>query len=142
MRPKLQEALDKHMQKQAAEEPKQEGAAEFLSRLFEARDYLHFAHLKVSGDGAYAAHKALNEAYDGILGLADGLVESYQGVHGLVDLKTKSISYNGGHLEYIKTLYKYIDENRSVFKESFLQNQVDTVEELLASTIYKLENLK
>jgi hypothetical protein len=119
-----------------------DGAAAFMARLFEARDYLHLAHLKVSGPGAYAAHTALGSAYDGLLGLADGIIEAYQGVHGLLDIKISASSYDGKHLEYIESLYKQIETDRSIFKESHIQNQIDEIQSLLASTQYKLKNLK
>jgi hypothetical protein len=35
-----------------------------------------------------------------------------------------------------------IDKNRKEVKESFIQNQIDTVQELINSTVYKLRFLK
>ena len=35
-----------------------------------------------------------------------------------------------------------IDKNRKEVKESFIQNQIDTVQELINSTVYKLKFLK
>jgi hypothetical protein len=44
-------------------------------------------------------------------------------------------------LVYFKNLYNTIAVEREVIKESFLQNQIDTVEELINSTVYKLKFL-
>jgi hypothetical protein len=35
-----------------------------------------------------------------------------------------------------------IEKARKNVKESFIQNQIDTVQELIFSTLYKLKNLK
>jgi hypothetical protein len=35
-----------------------------------------------------------------------------------------------------------IEKNRKEVKESFIQNQIDTVQELINSTVYKLRFLK
>jgi hypothetical protein len=39
-------------------------------------------------------------------------------------------------------LLDIIDENRDSVEDSFIQNQIDTVQELINSTIYKLRFLK
>ena len=43
------------------------GASQFFGYLFSVRDQAHLAHLRVSGLGAFAAHSALGDFYDGIL---------------------------------------------------------------------------
>jgi len=40
---------------------------------------IHQLHLKVTGPGSFAAHKALNEFYDGMPNLVDAVAEQYQG---------------------------------------------------------------
>jgi hypothetical protein len=51
-------------------------ANEVLSKFFEARDVIHYAHFNTT---SYAEHKALGEFYDGWLELVDTFVEMYQG---------------------------------------------------------------
>jgi hypothetical protein len=84
--------------------------------------------------------------YEGIDGLVDGLVESYQGKHGLLkNYKTfDMVDYksNDQLLKYFKELLEIISDNRDSVKESYLQNQIDTIEELINSTLYKLKFLK
>ncbi|MFN9906887.1 MAG: hypothetical protein ACK56F_12325, partial [bacterium] len=50
-----------------------------VSELMNAATSIHKLHLKVTGTGSYAAHKALNELYDALPGHADDLAEGYQG---------------------------------------------------------------
>jgi hypothetical protein len=45
-------------------------------------------------------------------------------------------------ISYFERLLDIIDENRDSVEDSFIQNQIDTVQELINSTIYKLRFLK
>ena len=55
----------------------------------------------------------------------------------MVDYKS-----NDQLLKYFKELLEIISNNRDSVKESYLQNQIDTIEELINSTVYKLKFLK
>ena len=121
---------------------------ELASILFHSRTQAHVFHLGVSGAGAYAAHVALQGYYEEIVGLTDGLVESYQGKNGLIEFKpvmgldnncdTRNIIvYFDKLCAIVKTLRQSPD-----LADSFLQNQIDNVEDLIYSTKYKLINLQ
>ena len=64
---------------------------QLASLFFHSRTQTHVFHLGVKGPGAYAAHKALQEYYEEIVGLVDGLVESYQGKYGLISMFVNKI---------------------------------------------------
>jgi len=116
---------------------------DLFAKLFQARDFFHLSHLKTQGAGSYAAHVALNDAYDKILGLVDGIVESWQGSHGkLADITLSAVAADTDPVVYITSLVKYIEVSRKSISESWLQNEIDEVQKLLTSTLYKLENLK
>lgn len=117
--------------------------SEFFGKLFQIRDQIHIDHLRTTGLGSFAAHKALNEFYDEILDLTDGLIESYQGKYGIIDITIPSASKT----EPIKTLEelaKLIDGGSiyNLFKETWIQNQLDEISQLTYQTLYKLKNLK
>jgi hypothetical protein len=116
---------------------------EIVCKLLHSQTQVHVFHLQTT---SYSEHKALQKFYEGIDALVDGLVESYQGKHGLIkNYKTFDMSdykSNGQLLSYFKDLLKIISDNRDSVKESYLQNQIDTVEELINSTVYKLKFLK
>ena len=120
---------------------------ELVSLFFHSRTQAHVFHLRVNGPGAYAAHKALNEYYDEIVDLIDGLVESYQGKNGLIEFQdVDGIDNNAtitNIISYFKKLIAALDKLRQAdnLQDSWIQNQLDNVEELLYSTKYKLENL-
>ena len=113
---------------------------EMVSRLLHSQTQVHIFHLGVKGSGSYAAHKALQRYYEGIDALVDGLIESFQGRYGLV---TNYETYDMDKFEsvtkcisYLTDLNKVIIEKRKSVKDSYLQNQIDTVQELLFSTLY------
>jgi hypothetical protein len=54
----------------------------------------------------------------------------------MVDYKSKEQV-----ITYFKGLDDNIEKNRKSVKESYLQNQIDTVQELIFSTLYKLRFL-
>jgi DNA-binding ferritin-like protein len=117
------------------------------SLFFHSRTQAHVFHLRVKGTGSYAAHVALQTYYEEIIGLIDGLVESYQGKNGLIKFEEVDGIDNNASIEnilsYFQKLITALEKLRSDddLKDSWIQNQLDNVAELLYSTKYKLENL-
>ena len=119
-----------------------ETVAKFLSTLFNSRDQAHIFHLQTS---SYAAHKALNDYYDAIVGLVDDYAETFQGRYGIIRGYTPQKQYFEGDevVKYFTGLSTYIDSVRtSLPKDSELNNIVDEISALVNSTIYKLKFLK
>ena len=117
--------------------------ADIVSGILHSRTQIHIYHLQTK---SFAVHKALNDYYDGVVDLFDGLVESYQGKHGIVE-DYKCDGYDNytsvnSAIEYLHKLDKTIEGSRKSVEESFIQNQIDTVQELIYSTIYKLKFLE
>ena len=117
--------------------------SEMVSLLLHSRTQSHTLHLQTK---SFAEHMALNGYYDGIGGLIDGLVESYQGQYGIIE-SYKSydiVSYKSTEstTKYLQDLCKKINSLRDCCKDSYIQNQIDTVCELINSTVYKLRFLK
>jgi len=118
--------------------------ATLVGTLMQSRNQAHIYHLQAQGPGAYAAHMALNAYYDGIIPLIDGLVESYQGRYGILTgyKMAASIREDQNYEMYFEALCKFVESTRQqVPQDSFLQNQIDTVVELIESTKYKLKFL-
>lgn len=125
--------------------PKRESMkpSEFFGKLFQIRNQIHLTHLKVTGVGSYASHKALNEFYDGVLGLTDSLIESYQGKYGIINITIKE-SKDTDAISLLKELASLTDGGSvyKMFKETWIQNELDTITKLTYQTLYKLQNLK
>ena len=103
---------------------------------------LHQLHLKVSGPGSFAAHKALNEFYDAMPDLIDAVAEQYQGAREkLLDIPAPE-PYQCGSvpeaLAHLKELYNQINDLQKMMPFSEIVNQLDEMKSLIASTKYKL----
>ena len=118
------------------------------SMFFHSRTQAHVFHLRVKGPGAFAAHSALNTYYDEIVGIIDGLVESYQGKYGIIEFREVNNLDNDASVEniikYFTNLCTFLEKERQDAKlqDSWIQNQIDNISELLYSTKYKLVNLQ
>lgn len=113
-----------------------------ISYLLHSVNQTHVFHLQTK---SYAEHMALGGYYDEVSDLIDGLVESYQGKYDLIKQydNFKLEPYTGkAQLEsYFKALSSNIEKTHSKVKETFLQNQLDTIDELVNSTLYKIRFL-
>ena len=118
------------------------------SMFFHSRTQAHIFHTRVTGEGSFAAHTALQAYYEGIVPLIDGLVEAYQGQYGLIEYKEVNGVDNDASKEnmvkYFDNLCKFLDKERKEPKlqMSWLQNDLDNLASLLYSTKYKLINLQ
>jgi hypothetical protein len=116
---------------------------EMVCRLLHSQTQVHIFHLQTK---SYSEHKALQKYYEGIDALVDGVIESYQGKYGIItNYKTYDMEqYSNGKktISYFTGLLKVIDEKRDCCEDSYIQNQIDTIQELINSTVYKLKFLK
>jgi len=123
-----------------------EDFCEMVCALLHSQTQVHIFHLGVKGKGSYAAHKALQKYYEGIDALVDGIIESYQGKYGLLtnykSFENESFKSIKQTISYLKGLNDMIEEKRDCCDDSFIQNQIDTVQELIFSTLYKLRFLE
>jgi hypothetical protein len=117
---------------------------QFISTLFASRTQAHIFHLQTP---SFAAHKALNDYYDEIIGITDGIAESYQGKYGIItgygNIALQEYQSCEAIIMFFETLCMYVEKSRQILpQDSYLQNQIDEVVALIKSTIYKLRFLK
>jgi high-affinity Fe2+/Pb2+ permease len=116
---------------------------EIVCQLLHSQTQVHIFHL---GTKSYSEHKALQGYYEGIDALVDGVIESYQGKYGLLtnykSFKNQSYKNKNQVLKYFTGLLNMIEEKRDCCDDSFIQNQIDTIQELAYSTMYKLKFLQ
>ena len=117
--------------------------AEMMSILLHSQTQSHTLHLQTE---SYSEHKALQNYYEGIDGIVDGLVESFQGKYGIIkgykSMDLQEWKSTEDTVKYMKGLCDKVTELRDCCEDSYIQNQIDTVCELINSTIYKLRFLK
>ena len=120
--------------------------ADLVEELMNASTSFHKLHLQVEGVGSFAAHKALNEIYDALPGLADSIAEGYQGAaekllvyndQGPVILKSVKDA-----ISYLRDITSMVDELQKVMPYSEIVNTLDTVKDAVNSAKYKLIFLK
>lgn len=109
-----------------------------FSILFKARNDAHITHL-LNKDKTLATHKALEIFYEEILDLLDSFIETSLYIYPVTDIEVGESKCIPNPLSYFEKLYKIIDNERKVYKESFLQNQVDEIQSLISQTIYRLK---
>jgi len=113
-----------------------------LSKLIESRKQAHIFHLQTQ---SFSEHKALQEFYKGIENLYDELIESLQGEFGIIKgyQSFPSVDYENKQtlITYFKALSTELQEVSRTVKEGYILNQLDEVQQLLKTTIYKIWNL-
>ena len=117
-----------------------EKMATFIATLLHSATNTHFFHLTTN---SYAQHMALGAYYDEIVDLADALAESYMGIYGQFKSFPNCYHNPTNAVSYLESLQKFVEEARhDLPADTELQNQIDTIAELIDSTVYKLKFLK
>jgi len=109
--------------------------SKLISSLLHSRTQAHIFHWRTR---SFAAHKALQGYYEGIVTLTDDFVEGYQGRYGLIS-GYRSAPFNQNPMTakgYFKRLLKVIDATK--IKDSYLQNILDEIRQLVYQTLYLL----
>lgn len=113
---------------------------DFLSTLNSCKQQAIFWHNQTK---SLSEHKALNSFYEDILDLLDSLVESVAGIYGRPQDYTthEPVNYESNEqlMKYFQEVYTYVQSQRnSIYQETWIQNQVDEIAQLVALTLYKL----
>lgn len=109
--------------------------------LLKARTDAHLTHLRQK-DKTFATHNAMSIFYESVLDLVDTYIETSMGIDDsftLEEVEESEVITNP--LAYFKALYNTIAVERTSIKESFIQNQIDTMQELIAHTLYRIKNI-
>lgn len=102
----------------------------------------HIHHLTTD---SYAQHVALGDFYDGLDDLTDKFIEAYQGKYSKIIFAERALFLGENGLELVLYVGKEIAKYRQMPgfpQDSELQNIVDELADLVASTLYKLRFLK
>ena len=117
-----------------------------VSELMNAATSFHKLHLKVTGAGSFAAHKALNELYDALPGHADDLAEGFQGASEKLlsykDVAPRSLESVADGLSYLREMKEMVNGLQAKMPYSEIVNDLDTVKSTINGIKYKLLFLK
>lgn len=109
----------------------------FISMLFKAKEDAHITHIE-QRSRALAPHEALSIFYSGLDEKLDTLAETIMGVHGQLTLSFNA-SAIPNPLSYMQNLYTQVTNERNMYEEGWVQNQLDEILQLIAHTIYRLK---
>ena len=117
-----------------------------VSELMNAATVIHKLHLKVTGSGSFAAHKALNEIYDALPGHADTLVEGYQGASEKLltykEAAPKTLNTVAEAIDYLREISEMVTGLQEKMPYSEIVNDLDMIKSTINSGKYKLIFLK
>jgi len=118
--------------------------AKFISTLLASRTQAHIFHWQVQDESSFAEHKALNEYYDEIVDAVDEFVEAFQGKYGIITGYDGPTTFreDGNPVIYFKALSQYVERTRTMLPDdTYLQNLIDEIYQLIETTLYKLQYL-
>lgn len=117
---------------------------EVVECLMNTAKSLHKLHLKITGQGSYAAHNALS-VYDKFHDFSDSLCEQYQGatqtiivIPSQIDVQLNTVKDAINHLQYVKD---EVEDLQAKIKYSEIINLLDTIKEACNGAMYKLKFL-
>ena len=117
-----------------------------VSELMNAATSIHKLHLKVTGTGSFAAHKALNDLYDALPGHADDLAEGFQGASekllSYAEAAPRKLDTVADAIDYIKDMCDMVCKLQDKMPYSEIVNDLDTIKSTMNSAKYKLLFLK
>ena len=117
-----------------------------VSELMNAATSFHKLHLKVTGAGSYAAHKALNDLYDALPGHADDLAEGFQGASEKLlsygEAAPRKLNTVADGIDYLKDMCDMVCKLQDKMPYSEIVNDLDTIKSTMNSAKYKLLFLK
>jgi hypothetical protein len=128
--------------KYRAEAVQNDPVMQFVMCLLHSVTNTHILHFNTP---SYAEHMALGAYYDEVGDLVDGFVEAFQGKYGLLTRYQADYQLPASnpidYLTYLKDEVATLRRMPKFPQDSELQNEVDTIANLINSTLYKLRFL-
>jgi hypothetical protein len=130
------------MVKFRAEAAQSDPVMQFVMCLLHSVTNAHILHFQSL---SYSQHMALGAYYDEVSDLVDGFVEAFQGKYGLLTKYQSDYQLPDNnpvtYLTYLKEEVATMRRASGFPQDSELQNEVDTIANLINSTLYKLRFL-
>ena len=134
--------VEKETKKEDTQESLCMEVAECVTELLNAAVSFHKLHLKVTGLGSYASHKALNSLYDSLPESGDQLAEQFQGAkEELLKYTVKApreLNAKEEGIQYIREIKEMASNLQSKLPYSEIINDLDALKSTLNSIKYKL----
>jgi hypothetical protein len=113
-----------------------------FGKIFSFNNSLKLIHWHVTGKGSYAAHLSLDQAIDTLLGATDRLVETGYAVQGDLDIVIPETKRPDDYVGHIEAFYEYVEHQRPLFSEAFVQSILDDYQEGIQQLLFRLKRLQ
>ncbi len=114
----------------------------FFGKIFSFNSSLKLIHWHVTGKGSYAAHLSLDQAIETLLGVTDRIVETSYAVLGDLDIVIPETKRPDDFVGHIESFYEYIEHQRKLFSEKFVQSILDEYQEGIQQLLFRLKRLQ
>ncbi|PQL90837.1 DUF5856 family protein [Apibacter adventoris] len=114
----------------------------FFGELFSYNSSLKLYHWHVTGKGSYAAHIALDEAIDSVLGIIDRIVETSYAQFGTIDITIKQTSTPKDIVKHCENFYLLLQDGRELFSDDYSLSIFDDYQEAIQQLLYRLKRLQ
>jgi len=113
-----------------------------FGKIFSFNNSLKLIHWHVTGKGSYAAHLSLDQAIDTLLGATDRLVETGYATLGDLDIVIPETKRPDDYVGHIEAYYEYMEHQRRLFSEPFVQSIIDDYQEGIQQLLFRLKRLQ
>jgi len=113
-----------------------------FGKIFSFNNSLKLIHWHVTGKGSYAAHLSLDQAIDTLLEATDRLVETGYAILGDLDIVIPETKRPDDYVGHIEAYYEYMEHQRRLFSEAFVQSILDDYQEGIQQLLFRLKRLQ
>jgi hypothetical protein len=113
-----------------------------FGKIFSFNSCLKLIHWHVTGKGSYAAHLSLDQAIETLLEVTDRLVETGYALLGDLDIVIPETKRPDDYVGHIGAFYEYIEHQRGLFSEAFVQSVLDDYQEGIQQLLFRLKRLQ
>ena len=113
-----------------------------FGKIFSFNNSLKLIHWHVTGKGSYAAHLSLDQAIETLLEATDRLVETGYAILGDLDIVIPETKRPDDYVGHIEAYYEYMEHQRRLFSEAFVQSILDDYQEGIQQLLFRLKRLQ
>jgi hypothetical protein len=126
----------------ARQHGEKEEVSVLFGKIFSFNNSLKLIHWHVTGKGSYAAHLSLDQAIETLLDVTDRIVETSYAVLGDLDIVIPETKRPDDYVGHIEAFYEYIEHQRKLFSEAFVQSILDEYQEGIQQLLFRLKRLE
>jgi DNA-binding ferritin-like protein len=123
-------------------ESEKEEISILFGKIFSFNNCLKLIHWHVTGKGSYAAHISLDQAIETLLEATDRLVETGYAALGDLDIVIPETKRPDNYVGHIEAFYEYMEHQRRLFSEVFVQSIIDDYQEGIQQLLFRLKRLQ